>query len=179
MSERSLIGPIFSRSIERNPPILFVSKEFIFRHSIGEIFLCVLVYLDADFFSSINADLRFTKHGIFLGSRCTYPSIHLSFRLRWHSEDHGRLPDEDTSKHSHKNLDHGRLPAVHVSKHVRRNHLVWTPFEAIALSFLHPKKTLFFFTVWEAWAGHVSSSSNSNRMPFRPSPHTRSPSMPR
>ena len=72
-----------------------------------------------------------------------YPSIHLSFRLRWHSEDHGRLPDEDMSKHSHKNLDHGRLPAVHVSKHVRRNHLVWTPFEAIAIPFLPPKKTFF------------------------------------
>ena len=36
-------------------------------------------------------------------SRRTYPSIHLSFRLRWHSEDHGRLPDEDMSKHSHRN----------------------------------------------------------------------------
>ena len=41
--------------------------------------------------------------------RCTYPSIHLSFRLRWHSQDHGRLPDEDMSKHSHKNLDHDIL----------------------------------------------------------------------
>ena len=52
-------------------------------------------------------------------SRCTYPSIHTETRA-------------DT-------LDHGRLPAVHVSKHVRRNHLVWTPFEAIALPFLHQK----------------------------------------
>ena len=25
-------------------------------------------------------------------SRCTCPSIHLSFRLRWNSADHGRLP---------------------------------------------------------------------------------------
>ena len=32
----------------------------------GEIFLRVLVHLDADFFSSINAELRFTKYGIVL-----------------------------------------------------------------------------------------------------------------
>ena len=69
----------------------------------------------------------FIENGIMVGcSRCTYPSIQLSFRLRWHSEDHGRLT------------------AGHVSKHVRRNHLVWTPFEAIALPFL-PPKNLFFF----------------------------------
>ena len=54
------------RFIERDPPILFVSKVLIFRCSIGGIFLRVLVHLDADFFSSINADLRFTKYGIFL-----------------------------------------------------------------------------------------------------------------
>ena len=58
----------FSRLIERDPPILFVSKVLIFRHSIGEIFLCVLVHLDADFFSSINFELRFTKCGIVLES---------------------------------------------------------------------------------------------------------------
>ena len=51
----------FSRCIERDPPILFVSKVLVFRHSIGEIFLRVLFHLDADFFSSINAELRFTK----------------------------------------------------------------------------------------------------------------------
>ena len=56
----------FSRLIERDPPILLVSKILIFRHSIGEIFLRVLVHLDADFFSSINAELRFTKYGIVL-----------------------------------------------------------------------------------------------------------------
>ena len=56
----------FSRFIERDPPILFVSRVLIFRHSIGEIFLRVLVQLDADFFSSINAELRFTKHGVVL-----------------------------------------------------------------------------------------------------------------
>ena len=37
-----------------------------FRHSRGEIFLRVVVHLDADFFSSINADLRSTKKRIFL-----------------------------------------------------------------------------------------------------------------
>ena len=33
---------------------------------VKEIFLRILVHLDADFFSSINAELRFTKHGIVL-----------------------------------------------------------------------------------------------------------------
>ena len=47
-------------------PILFVSKVLVGRHSIGEIFLRVLVHLDADFFSSINFELRFTKCGIVL-----------------------------------------------------------------------------------------------------------------
>ena len=55
----------FSRFIERDPPILSVSKELFLRHSIGEIFLRVLVHLDTDFFSSINFELRFTKYGIF------------------------------------------------------------------------------------------------------------------
>ena len=64
MSERSLIGPIFP-DLLRDPPILFVSKVLIFRHSVGEIFLRVLVHVDADFFSSINADLRFTKYESF------------------------------------------------------------------------------------------------------------------
>ena len=56
----------FSRFIERDPPILYVSKVLIFRHSIGEIFLRVHVYLDADLFSLINAVLRFTEYRIFL-----------------------------------------------------------------------------------------------------------------
>ena len=64
-SERSLTGPIFSRFIERDPPILSVSKVLFLRHSIGEIFLRVLVHLDTDFFSSIMFELRFTKYGIF------------------------------------------------------------------------------------------------------------------
>ena len=51
----------FSRFIERDPAILSVSKVLIFRHSIGEIFLRILVHLDAYFFSSISAELRFTK----------------------------------------------------------------------------------------------------------------------
>ena len=54
----------FSSFFERDPPILFVSKVLIFRHSIGEIFLRVLVHLDADFFSSINFEMRFTKKRI-------------------------------------------------------------------------------------------------------------------
>ena len=93
------------------------------------------------------------------------------FHVGKHSEDHGRLLDEDMSKHSHEkralplkitvgcptctspsihlsagerhSQDHGRLPAVHASKHVCRNHIVWTPFEAIALPF-HPKKDFFY-----------------------------------
>ena len=64
-SEQLFIGPIFP-DLLRDPPILFVSKVLIYRHSFGEIFLRLLVHLDADFFSSINADLRFTKYGIFL-----------------------------------------------------------------------------------------------------------------
>ena len=55
----------FSRLIERDPPILSVSKVLFLRPSIGEIFLRVLVHLDTDFFSSINFELRFTKYGIF------------------------------------------------------------------------------------------------------------------
>ena len=55
----------FSRFIERDPPILSVSKVLFLRHSIGEIFLRVLVHLDTDFFSSIMFELRFTKYGIF------------------------------------------------------------------------------------------------------------------
>ena len=71
-------------------------------------------------------------------SRCTFPSIHLSFRLRWHSEDHGRLPDED------------------MSKHVRRNHLVWTPFEAIALPLPPSQKTFFFFSLGRLGKTHMT-----------------------
>ena len=66
-SERSLVGPIFSRLIdERSTNSFCASEVLIFRHSIGEIFLRVLVHLDADFFSSINAELRFAKYGIVL-----------------------------------------------------------------------------------------------------------------
>ena len=65
-SERSLTCPIFSKFIERDPPILFVSKVLFLRHSIGENFLRVLVHLDTDFFSS--TELSFTKFGIFLES---------------------------------------------------------------------------------------------------------------
>ena len=55
----------FSRFIERDPPMLFVSKV-LGRHAIGEIFLRHLVHLDAYFFSSINSELRVTKCWIFL-----------------------------------------------------------------------------------------------------------------
>ena len=61
-------GSDFSRLIERDPPFLLVSKVLILRHSIGEIFLRVLVPLDTDFFSSIDFDLRFTKCRIFFES---------------------------------------------------------------------------------------------------------------
>ena len=64
-SERSLNGPIFARIIERDPPILSVSKVLFFRHSIGEIFLRKFVHQDTDIFSSIMFELRFTKYGIF------------------------------------------------------------------------------------------------------------------
>ena len=64
-SERSLNGPIFSKFIERDPPILSVSKVLFLRHSIGEIFLRILVHLDTDPFSSIMFELRFRTYGIF------------------------------------------------------------------------------------------------------------------
>ena len=48
----------FSRFIERNPPILSISKVLFLRHSKGAIFLRVLVHLDTDFFSSIMFELR-------------------------------------------------------------------------------------------------------------------------
>ena len=64
-SERSLAGPNFPDLIERDPPILSVSRVLFFRHSIGEIFLRILVHLDTDFFSSIMFELRFTKFRIF------------------------------------------------------------------------------------------------------------------
>ena len=57
---------IASRCVERDPPNLFVSKVLVLRHAIGEIFLRVLVHLDAYFFSSINAELRVTKCWIVL-----------------------------------------------------------------------------------------------------------------
>ena len=41
-SERSLTRSVFSRIIERDPPILSVSKVLCLRHMIGEIFLRVL-----------------------------------------------------------------------------------------------------------------------------------------
>ena len=55
----------FSRFIERDPPILSVSKVLFLRHSMGEIFLRFLVHLDTDFFSSIMFEMRFKKYGIF------------------------------------------------------------------------------------------------------------------
>ena len=154
--------------------------------------------------------------------RSTYPSIH-SFTWEGHAQDHGRLPDENKSKHSHektradslqstvgappcnktkhapvswrKALSRSRLVArgAHIQafseklaltleitvgcprraqiqafafllvkalsgsrsvarrarEHVRRNHLVWTPFEAIALPFHSRKekikKTFFLY----------------------------------
>ena len=92
-------------------------------------------------------------------SRCTYPTIHF-----FSSQDHGRLHDEDISKHSHEKLaltlkitvggppctcpsihlspaerrsqDHGRLPAVHA-----RNHLA-------ADGLLRPQRRLPLFSRW-------------------------------
>ena len=63
-SERSLTGPIFS-DLLREIHQFFVSKVLFLRHSIGEIFLRVLVHLDTNFFSSIMFELRFTKFRIF------------------------------------------------------------------------------------------------------------------
>ena len=56
---------LFSRFIERDPPILSVSKVLFLRPSIGEIFLRVLVHLVTDFVSSTNFELRFTRCGVF------------------------------------------------------------------------------------------------------------------
>ena len=53
-----------SKCVERDPPIFIVSKVLVLRQAIGEIFLRVLVHLDAYFFSSINAELRVTKYWI-------------------------------------------------------------------------------------------------------------------
>ena len=64
-SERSLAGPVFARIIERDPPILSVSKVFCLRQMIRDIFLRKFVHLDTDFFSSIMFELRFTKFRIF------------------------------------------------------------------------------------------------------------------
>ena len=64
-SERSFIGSL-RPGVERDPPIFFESKVLVLRHSIGEIFLRVLVHLGTDFFSSINFELRFTKCWIVL-----------------------------------------------------------------------------------------------------------------
>ena len=52
-----------SRLVERNPPILFVSKIFCLRHMMREIFFRKLVHLDTDLFSSIMFELRCTKFG--------------------------------------------------------------------------------------------------------------------
>ena len=60
-SERSFTRSVF-------PDLLREIHQFFLlclRHSIGEIFLRVLVHLDTDFFSSIMFELRFTKNGIF------------------------------------------------------------------------------------------------------------------
>ena len=57
---------IASRCVERDPPILFVSKVLVRRHAIGEIFLRILVHLDAYCSNSINSELRVTKCWIFL-----------------------------------------------------------------------------------------------------------------
>ena len=65
-SERSLTGPVFPEFIERDPPILSVSKVLCLRHMRGEKSFCAfLVHLDTDFFSSIMFELRFTKYGTF------------------------------------------------------------------------------------------------------------------
>ena len=64
-SERSLTSPVFSRNIDRDPPILSVSKVLCLRHMTGKIFLRNFVHLDTDFFSSIMFELRFTKFSIF------------------------------------------------------------------------------------------------------------------
>ena len=53
-----------SRIIERDPPILSVSKVFRLRHLMGEIFVRKLVHLDTDLFISIMFELRCTKFRI-------------------------------------------------------------------------------------------------------------------
>ena len=51
--------------MERDPPILSVSKVLCLRHVIGEILFCKSVPFDTDLFSSIMFELRFTKFRIF------------------------------------------------------------------------------------------------------------------
>ena len=62
-SERFLNGPV-SRLIERDPPILFVSKIFCLRHVMGEILVRKLVHFDTDLFISIMFELGCTKFRI-------------------------------------------------------------------------------------------------------------------
>ena len=52
-NQNDLTSPGFFRIKERNPPFLWVSRALILRHSVGEIFLRVLIHLDTDFFSSV------------------------------------------------------------------------------------------------------------------------------
>ena len=67
-SERFLTGPVFPDLLREIHQFFQYRKLLILSHSIGEIFLRVLVHLDKDFFSSIIFELRFTKFGIFLES---------------------------------------------------------------------------------------------------------------
>ena len=48
-------------------------------------------------------------------------------------------------------VSRSRSVARRARKHVRRNHLVWTPFDAIALPFSQKKTKI----IWESWARHT------------------------
>ena len=97
-------------------------------------------------------------------------------KTRADSQDHGRWTAVHMSKHSPfclwKALSRSRSVARRVRKHVRRNHLVWTPFEAIALPFSPNKHIyIFFFLNWESRAGHTERRQRTREITGRH--HTR------
>ena len=126
------------------------------------------------------------------------PAVHISKHSRWrNSADHGRLPVEHMVQafagtctragcgHVHPCWRlclclHRRSTAALVWTYyitltfraLRRNHLVWTPFEAIALT-TSPETTkkLLFFVTRESLAGHTERRHTARRQRHRRTGH--------